>query len=412
MSKTLIKNIGRIQTPIGSHSHKGTEQGENIKIDNTWLLMEDDIISAIGKDNMIPSDLGEIDKEIDALGSLVTPGLVDGHTHLIFSGFRQNEIGLKLKGASYLEILRAGGGILDTVRNTRKASFDDLYKQADEAVSEILFSGVTTMEAKSGYGLDFDSEIKMLEVINALNETTDMTLVSTFMGAHAIPPEYEGRADAFIEMLCEDLMPYIKERDLAKYCDIFCEDSVFNAEQSRKYLEKAKELGFGLRIHADEIEAIGGSKLAGEMKTSSAEHLISINEEGLESLAKGGTTAMCLPGTSFYLGAKYAPVREMIKRGIPVAIATDYNPGSCPSFNLQFIMTLGYLKYRMTPEEILTAVTINPACALGLGEEIGTIEVGKKADLVIWDAKDVEMLCYRFGTDLAMNVIKGGKEIE
>ena len=412
MSKTLIKNIGRLQTPVGSYSHKGEKQGENIKIDNTWILIEDDIIKAIGKDNIIPNDLGDIDKEIDAMDSLVTPGLVDGHTHLIFSGFRQNEIVMKLKGASYLEILRAGGGILDTVRNTRRASFDDLYKQADEAVAEILYSGVTTMEAKSGYGLDFDSEIKMLEVISALNETTKMSLVATFMGAHAVPPEYEGDGDGFIDMLCEELMPYIKERDLAKYCDIFCEDSVFNATQSKRYLEKAKELGFGLRIHADEIEAIGGSRLAGEMKTSSAEHLISINEEGLESMAKGGTTAMCLPGTSFYLGAKYAPVREMIKREIPVAIATDYNPGSCPSFNLQFVMTLGYLKYRMTPEEILTAVTINPACALGLGEEIGTIEVGKKADLVIWDAKDVEMLCYRFGTDLALNVIKGGIEIE
>ena len=328
MSKTLIKNIGRLQTPVGSYSHKGEKQGENIKIDNTWILIEDDIIKAIGKDNIIPNDLGDIDKEIDAMDSLVTPGLVDGHTHLIFSGFRQNEIVMKLKGASYLEILRAGGGILDTVRNTRRASFDDLYKQADEAVSEILYSGVTTMEAKSGYGLDFDSEIKMLEVISALNETTKMTLVPTFMGAHAVPPEYEGDGDGFIDMLCEELMPYIKERDLAKYCDIFCEDSVFNATQSKRYLEKAKELGFGLRIHADEIEAIGGSKLAGEMKTSSAEHLISINEEGLESMAKGGTTAMCLPGTSFYLGAKYAPVREMIKREIPVAIATDYNPGS------------------------------------------------------------------------------------
>jgi len=412
MSKTLIKNIGRLQTPVGSYSHRGNKQGENLRIDNTWILIEDDIIKAIGKDNVIPDDIGEIDKEIDAIDSLVTPGFVDGHTHLIFHGFRQNEIVMKLKGASYLEILKAGGGILDTVKNTRKASFDDLYKQADEAVTEILYSGVTTMEAKSGYGLDFDSEIKMLEVINALDETTDMTLVPTFMGAHAIPPEYKGRADAFIEMLCEELMPYIKERKLAKFCDIFCEDSVFNAEQSKKYLEKAESLGFGLRIHADEIKAIGGSKLAGEMKTSSAEHLISINEEGLESMKKGGTTAMCLPGTSFYLGAKYAPVREMIKREIPVAIATDYNPGSCPSFSLQFVMTLGYLKYRMTPEEILTAVTINPACALGLGEEVGTIEVGKKADLVIWDAKDVEMLCYRFGTDLAMTVIKGGKEIE
>ncbi|MBK5254054.1 MAG: imidazolonepropionase [Peptostreptococcaceae bacterium] len=412
MSKVLIKNIGRLQTPMGSYSHKGKEQGENNKIDNTWILIQDDVIIAIGAENNVPTNLQDVDKEIDAFGGLVTPGLVDGHTHLIFSGFRQNEIVMKLKGASYLDILRAGGGILDTVRHTREASAKELYIQAEEAITEIMCSGVTTMEAKSGYGLDFDNEIKMLNVIKELNEKTKMTLVPTFMGAHAVPPEYAGKADEFIEMLCEEIMPYVKEHELAKYCDIFCENSVFNVKQSERYLGKAKELGLGLRIHADEIDAIGGSKLAGEMKTASAEHLISINEEGLESMAKGGTTAMCLPGTSFYLGAKFAPVREMIKRNIPVAIATDYNPGSCPSFNLQFVMTLGYLKYRMTPEEILTAVTINPACALGLEKEIGTIEVGKKADLVIWDAPDMEMLCYRFGTDLAMNVIKEGEEIE
>lgn len=412
MSRTLIKNIGRLQTPIGSYSHKGAMQGENKKIDNTWLLIEDDTIKAIGEDNSFPKNLSDVDKEIDALGGLVTPGLVDGHTHLIFSGFRQNEIIMKLKGATYLDILRAGGGILDTVRQTRKASAEELYIQAEEAITEIMFSGVTTMEAKSGYGLDFDNEIKMLNVIKDLNENTKMSIIPTFMGAHAIPPEYEGRSDEFIEMLCEEVMPYVKEKGLAKYCDIFCENSVFNVKQSKRYLSKAKELGLGLRIHADEIEAIGGSKLAGEMQTASAEHLISIDEEGLASIAKGGTTAMCLPGTSFYLGVKFAPVREMIERNIPVAIATDYNPGSCPSFNLQFIMTLGYLKYKMTPEEILTAVTINPASALGREKEIGTIEVGKKADLVVWDAPDMEMLCYRFGTDLAMNVIKEGVEIE
>ena len=207
-------------------------------------------------------------------------------------------------------------------------------------------------------------------------------------------------------------MPYVKEQGLAEYVDIFTEDSVFNVAQSRTYLEKAHRLGFGLKIHADEIESIGGSVLAGKMKAASAEHLIVINEEGMKSLAEGGTTAMCLPATSFYLGAAFAPVRRMIDEyEIPVAIASDFNPGSCPSLNLQFVMNLGYLKYRMTPEEVLTAVTINPACAIGRGEETGTLEEGKQADLVIWNAPDMETLCYRFGSNLAHIVIKKGKVI-
>ena len=204
----------------------------------------------------------------------------------------------------------------------------------------------------------------------------------------------------------------MKEHKLAEFADIFCEDSVFNYEQSRKYLLRAKELGFGLRIHADEIEAIGGSRLAGELGCVSAEHLISIDEEGLESMAKGGTTAMCLPATSFYLGANYAPARRMIEMGIPVACASDFNPGSCPSMNLQFVMNLACLKYRLLPEEVLTAVTINPACAIGRGDRVGTLEVGKQADLVIWDAPDMEMLCYRFGSNMTARVVKKGKIIK
>ena len=268
--------------------------------------------------------------------------------------------------------------------------------------------GVTTCEAKSGYGLDLDTEVKMLEVLKKLNQDHPMDIVSTFMGAHAIPEEYKDRGDAFIDMVCEEMLPYVKERGLADYADVFTEDSVFNYEQSKKYLEKAKELGFGLKIHADEIEAIGGSVLAGEMGAASCEHLIAINDEGLASMAKGGVTAMCLPATSFYLGAEFAPARKMIELGIPVATASDFNPGSCPSLNLQFVMNLACIKYRMLPEEVLTAVTINPACAIGKGDLVGTLEAGKQGDLVIWDAPDMDMLCYRFGSNLALQVIKKG----
>ncbi len=406
MKRTLIRNIGCLQTPTGSYSHKGSKQGANEKYADAAIVIEDGVISQITEGGKLPE--GPFDEEIDAEGNLVTPGLVDGHTHLIFGGYRQHEIAMKLAGADYLDILRAGGGILDTVRKTREASVEELYGKAYAFLDEMMGFGVTSCEAKSGYGLDRENELKMLQVIHALDENHPMDVTATFMGAHAVPPEYEGRGDEYIRMCCEELMPEIRERGLAEFCDIFCEDSVFNAGQSRTYLEKAAELGFGLKIHADEIEAIGGSQLAGELEAASAEHLIAIEEEGMDAMAAGGTTAMLLPATSFYLDKTYAPARRMVEKSIPVAIASDFNPGSCPSLNLQFAINLGSLKYKLTPEEVLTAVTINPACACGKGDQTGTLEVGKQADLVIWDAPDFEMVCYRFGSNLAKHVMKKG----
>ena len=409
MASLLIKNIGILQTPVGSYSHRGKEQGENLKLKNAAILIRDGIIAEITADGALPEDASEADEIIDAEGKLVTPGLVEGHTHMIFGGYRQNEIPLKLKGAGYLDILRAGGGILDTVTKTRAAGFDELYDKTEGFLDEMMSLGVTTCEAKSGYGIDLETEVKLLEVLKKLNEDHPMDIVSTFMPAHVVLEDWKGREDEFIQLCIDEMMPYVKERNLAEFIDIFTEDSVFNVEQSRKYLEAARELGFGLKIHADEIEAIGGSVLAGEMKATSAEHLIVIDEAGMEAMAKGGTTAICLPGTSFYLGATFAPVRRMIDEyKIPVAMASDFNPGSCPSLNLQFVMNLGYLKYRMMPEEILTAVTINPACAVNRGDVVGTLEAGKQGDLVIWNAENLEMLCYRFGSNLAETVIKKG----
>lgn len=404
----LIKNIGTLQTPVGSYSHTGEKQGENVKMKDAALLIEDGIIKEICENGKLPDGAQDADTIIDAEGKLVTPGLVEGHTHLVFGGYRQNEIPMKLKGATYLDILNAGGGILDTVRHTRQASFEELYDKAFDFLDEMMALGVTTCEAKSGYGLDLDNELKMLKVVKTLDENHPMDMVSTFMGAHAIPDEYKGKADEFIDLLCNEMIPEVKKQKLAEFVDVFCEDSVFDVPQSKKYLECAKKHGFGLKIHADEIEEIGGSELAGEMGAISAEHLIAIGEKGMDSMAKAGTTAMLLPATSFYLGKTFAPARRMIELGIPVAIASDFNPGSCPSLNLQFAINLGYLRYKMTPEEILTAVTINPACAIGRGQEVGTVETGKQADLVIWDAPNMEMLCYRFGSNLAMQVIKKG----
>lgn len=409
MATLLIKNIGTLQTPVGSHPHKGEEQGVNIKLKDAAILIRDGVIAEITAEGALPEGASAADEVIDAEGKLVTPGLVEGHTHMIFGGYRQNEIPLKLKGAGYLDILRAGGGILDTVTKTRAAGFDELYEKTEGFLDEMMGLGVTTCEAKSGYGIDLETEVKLLEVLKKLNEDHPMDIVSTFMPAHVVLEDWKGREDEFIQLCIDEMMPYVKERDLAEFIDIFTEDSVFNVEQSRKYLEAARDMGYGLKIHADEIEAIGGSVLAGEMKATSAEHLIVIDDAGMESMAKGGTTAMCLPGTSFYLGATFAPVRRMIDEfKIPVAMASDFNPGSCPSLNLQFIMNLGYLKYRMMPEEVLTAVTINPACAINRGDKVGTLEVGKQGDLVIWDAENMEMLCYRFGSNLADTVIKKG----
>ncbi len=406
MGKVLIKNIGCLQTPVGSYSHKGSKQGANEKYINAAIAVEDGIITEILSGGRIPA--GTYDEEIDAEGKLVTPGLVDGHTHLVFGGYRQHEIAMKLAGAGYLDILRAGGGILDTVGKTRQASKEELYDKTAGFLDEMMSMGVTSCEAKSGYGLDKETEIKMLEVIKELGEKHPMDVVPTFLGPHAIPPEYEGRGDEYIEMTCKEILPEIRKRNLADYCDVFCEDSVFNAEQSRTYLKCARDMGFGLKIHADEIEAIGGTELAGELGAASAEHLIAITESGMDAMAEGGVTAMCLPATSFYLDKTYAPAKTMIEKGIPVAMASDFNPGSCPSLNLQFVINLGCLKYKLTPEEVLTAVTINPACAIGLGEKVGTLEPGKQADLVIWNAPDFEMVCYRFGSNMTDRVIKKG----
>lgn len=409
MSSLFIKNIGTLQTPVGSYPHKGEEQGQNQVLRNVAIEIREGIIQAIyTSEDLLPEE-EDFDMILDAEGNLVTPGLVDGHTHLVFGGYRQHEIPLKLKGASYLEILESGGGILDTVRKTREASFEELYEKSEGFLDEMMAMGVTTCEAKSGYGLDRDTELRTLEVIAELKDNHPMDMVATYMGAHAIPPEYQGRGDEYIDVLCKEVMEEVALHKLAQYVDVFCEASVFDPDQSERYLKMAQALGLGIRIHADEIQEIGGSQLAGRLKAASAEHLIAIGEEGIQALAQGGTIAMLLPATSFYLGKNFAPARKMVEAGVPVAMATDFNPGSSPSLNLGFVMNLGYLKYGLTPEEILTAVTINPACALGMENQVGTVEVGKQADLVIWNAPDMEMLCYRYGSNLALGVVKKGQ---
>ncbi len=404
MNRTLIRNIGQLATPTGRAAKRGPDQGEIVLLENAWVLTEKGMITAVGT-----GEAPNADRVIDAGGQLVTPGLVDAHTHLIFGGWRQNELAMKIRNVPYLEILAAGGGIHSTVKATHAATEEALIEKAAAALDEMLSFGTTTCEAKSGYGLQTDEELKQLRAIRALNERHPIDLVPTFLGAHALPPAYKERREDFIRLLCDEMIPAVAEEKLARFCDVFCETGVFTAAEAEEILEAGKRYGLIPKIHADEIDPIGGSQLAGRIGAISAEHLIVCPEEGIESMAKGGTIACCLPATSFYLNATYAPARKMIEAGVPVALASDFNPGSCPCLNLQLVMNLGCLKYRMTPEEVLTGVTLNAAAAIGTAERVGSAEVGKQADLVIWKAPDLNYLCYRLGSNLAGTVIKKGE---
>lgn len=407
MSNLLIKNIGLLATPTGSAARCGQEQGVVTTLKNAYILIRDGVIVAVGSGE-IPSDHLKGAEVLDAKGRLVTPGLVDAHTHLIFGGWRQNELGMKLHGVSYLEILAQGGGILSTVRSTRAATEQSLVEKAQKELRTMLSLGVTTCEAKSGYGLNPEDEYKQLRAIRRLNETQPVELVATFMGAHAVPQEFKEDRDAYIRLLCEKMIPTVAKEKLAEFCDVFCETGVFTADESRKILEAGKLHGLTPKIHADEIDPIGGSVLAGEIGAVTAEHLIVCPPEGIESMASSGTIACLLPATSFYLGATFAPARAMIDAGVPVAVATDFNPGSCPSVSLQMAMNIACLKYRLTPEEVLTAATLNGAAGIHRAHTVGSVEVGKQGDLVVWDAPDLDYICYRFGTNLVDTVVKKG----
>lgn len=405
MKTLLIANIGVLATPTGSAAQAGPDQGRVRLLRNAWVRVEDGAVAAVGTGRPeAPPDA----QVLDAAGRLVTPGLVDAHTHLIFGGWRQNELGLKLHGKTYLEIQNAGGGIQSTTNATRAASEEELTRKAERALDEMLRFGVTTMEAKSGYGLATEHELKALQVIKNLNDRHVMDIVATFMGAHLVPAEYKANRAEYIRLVCEEMMPRVKEQGIAKFCDVFCEADTFTVEESRQVLEAGLKYGLRPKIHADEIEAIGGSVLAGEIGAISAEHLIVCPPEGIASMAGGGVVACLLPATSFYLGVVFAPARDMVNAGVPVAMATDFNPGSCPCLNLQFVINLGCLKYKLTPEEVLTAVTLNAACAIDMADKVGTAEPGKQGDLVIWDAPDLDYICYRMGSNLVKTVVKKG----
>lgn len=414
MKATLvIKNIDNLITLRGENKPRTGESLKDIGIiKNGIVALNYDKIIYIGKGGL-PADI-IVDEDtiiLDGSGKTVTPGLVDSHTHLVHGGSRENELAMKLKGVPYLDILAAGGGIHSTVKATKEATYEELYNQAKKSLDIMLKFGVTTVEAKSGYGIDdFDTELKQLEVAKKLSEDHPVDIVSTFMGAHAIPKDYKENSDEFVDIIINNMIPEVAKRKLAKFCDVFCEEGVFTIEQSRKILLAAREYGMEPKLHADEIEPLGGAELAAEIGCITADHLIAASDKGIEEMAKKEIIANLLPGTSFNLQTgKFAPARKMVEAGVPISLSTDYNPGSCPTENLQLVMSFASLIMKLTPEEVITAVTINGAAALGLEEEIGSLELGKKGDIVVFDSPNLEYILYHFGINHVDTVIKNGE---
>ncbi|MEG3067832.1 MAG: imidazolonepropionase [Syntrophaceticus schinkii] len=410
----LLINAGQLVTVAGNSDHpkRGDELSEIAVITDGAVAARDGVIAAVGTTSEL-QDRVELEEDavvIDAQGKVVLPGLVDPHTHVVFAGSREHELEMKIQGMPYLEILARGGGILDTVRSTREASREDLVRTAAKYLDEMLAQGTTTAEAKSGYGLTLKDELKMLEAIRVLQETHPVDLVSTFLGAHAIPEEYKDDPDGFVDLVIQEMLPAISPLGLARFCDVFCEEGVFSVEQTRRVLLEAKRLGFELKIHADEMVTLGGAELAAELGATSADHLMMISDQGIEMLAASETIAVLLPATTFcVMGERYAPARKMIEKGAAVALSSDFNPGSSPVNSLQIVMGIACRQLKMAPAEVISAVTINAAHAIGCASSVGSIEEGKRADLVIFDAQDYRYLMYRFGTNLVDKVVKSGR---
>lgn len=381
-------------------------------IPNGAVAIKGEKIFWIGTTDQLPKELSlrKEGKEVDAQGKVVLPGLIDSHTHLVFAGSRENEFEMRIQGLSYLEIAEKGGGILSTVQTTRKASFEELFLLGKKRLNRWLSMGVTTLEAKSGYGLSYEDELKILNVTKALQKEHPVEIVSTFLGAHTIPVEYKQRREEYLHLLIDELIPEVAREGLAEFCDVFCEEKAFSLEESRKILEAGKRYGLKPKIHADQLTPGGGAELAAEIGAFSADHLEYISPQGILLLAEKGVVAGLLPGCSFFLTMKrFPPAREMIEKGVRVALATDFNPGSSMTESLPLIMTMGCLLYRMTPSEVIRAVTLNAAKSIDREEKIGTLDPGKQADMVILDIPNYKYLPYHFGVNHTQYVIKKGE---
>jgi imidazolonepropionase len=346
---------------------------------------------------------------IDAAGKTVLPGLIDSHTHLIFAGSRVDEFEQRLSGRSYQAIAAGGGGINATVRCVRRSSKDELKALARPRLERMLRFGVTTVEVKSGYGLTPGDELKCLEAIAELNAEGPVELVPTFLGAHAVPSEYASNRDGYLRLLLDTMLPEVARARLATFCDVFCEAGVFSVAESERMLRRARDLGFRLKLHADELSPLGGAQLAARLGAVSADHLLCVDDRGIDALASSGTVATLLPGTAFFLGLGYAPARKLIERGVRVALASDCNPGTCPTENLPLVGAMACTQMKMMPAEVVTALTRHAAAAVGRSDAIGSLVVGKQADLVVLDIPDYRHLFYHFGVNHVWRVIKQGR---
>lgn len=393
----VIRNISQVVLPSGALADGAIiVDGDRIR----WLGPTCELLA-------LPVDA----EVIDAAGKVVLPGLIDSHTHLIFAGSREDEFEQRLQGKTYQEIAALGGGINATVRRVRQASKEELKALARPRLQRMLHFGVTTVEVKSGYGLSPADEMKSLEALAELNTEGPLELVPTFLGAHAVPPEYQGDRDGYVRLLCEGMLPEIARNRLAEFCDVFCEKGVFSVAESEAILNRARDLGLKLKVHADELSPLGGAELAARMGAVSADHLLCVTDAGIDALAKAGTVATLLPGTAFFLGLPYAPARKLMERGVNVALASDCNPGTCPTENLPLVGAMACTQMKMLPREVVTALTRNAAIAVGRADRLGTLAVGKQADLVIFDVPDYRHLFYHFGVNHVWRVVKRGRVV-
>jgi len=407
----IIKNASEIVTCSGNTARFGKEMNDIKVIKNASIVIEDGIIKDFGEAEKISQKYYDENKYevIDATGKAVLPGFVDSHTHFIFGGYRAEEFSWRLRGDSYMDIMNRGGGIVSTVKDTRDSSKKELYKLGKERLDSMLHFGVTTVEGKSGYGLDYDTEIKQLEVMKQLNKEHSVEIVSTFLGAHAVPNEYKGKDEEYIDFMLEKVLPKVVKDNLAEFCDVFCEEGVFSVEQSRRILLKAKELGMKLKLHADEIVQLGGSELAGELKAFSADHLLHASDNGIKAMVENGVVSTLLPTTAFCLKEPFARGRYMIDNGCAVALATDFNPGSGFTNSVPLMFALATIYMNMSIEEAITAMTLNSAAAIDRADKVGSIDIGKKGDLVILRYPSYKFLPYNTGVNIVQKVIKNGE---
>ena len=404
MKNLIIKNASQVVTCSGFAGKRGREMNDLHVIEGGTVVVTDGCISHVLRaGEPLPVDEAGY-TVIDATGKALLPGFVDPHTHFVFGGYREEEFSWRMRGDSYMEIMNRGGGIV-------KASEDELFEVGRRRLDAMLRLGITTVEGKSGYGLDRDTEMKQLRVMRRLNEAHPADIVSTFMGAHATPAEWKGREDAFIDFNIREMFPLVAKEGLAEFADIFCEKDVFTIEQSRRYLQAAREQGFKLKIHADEIVQFGGAELAGELHCASADHLLQASDAGIRAMADAGVVATLLPLTAFSLRETFARGREMIDAGCMVALATDLNPGSSFSASVPLLFALACIYMKLSPEEAVTAFTINSAAAIDRADRIGSIDVGKQGDLVLLQFPSYKFLPYHVGMNIVDTVIKQGEVV-